>query len=104
MSDQHALLLDDFMYTEEAATLEQIHVLNALLALPAVESFRLEFPEMPHDVSEFDRFFEEHGYQNGQEPEAFAAWLANATGHRISGLALDGSGAVQADPEQSECS
>lgn len=41
----HFWLLDDLVYTEEAATLEQINALNALLALPAVESFRLELPE-----------------------------------------------------------
>jgi hypothetical protein len=50
------------------------------------------------DFSEFDRFFDEEGYQVGEEPEAFAAWLAGKTGHRVSGIALDLSGAVQADP------
>lgn len=49
------------------------------------------------DFSEFDRFFDEQGYQDGQEPEAFAAWLASLTGERVSGVALDLSGAVQAD-------
>lgn len=38
-------LLDDFAYTEEAATMAQVSALNALLALPAVEGFRLDLPE-----------------------------------------------------------
>jgi hypothetical protein len=37
--------LDDLLYSEEAATLEQISALNALLALPAVEGFRLDLAE-----------------------------------------------------------
>lgn len=47
---------------------------------------------------EFDRYFDDNGYAPGQEPEAFAAWLASKTGERVSGVALDLSGAVQADP------
>jgi hypothetical protein len=38
-------LVDDWVYTEEAGTVEQIHALNALLALPAIEGFRLDLPE-----------------------------------------------------------
>jgi hypothetical protein len=49
------------------------------------------------DFSEFDRFFDEHGYKDGEEPQAFADWLARKTGDRVSGIALDLSGAVQAD-------
>lgn len=48
--------------------------------------------------SEFDRFFYEHGYKEGEEPQAFADWLSGKTGDRVSGIALDLSGAVQADP------
>lgn len=50
------------------------------------------------DFAEFDAFFEEGGYEDGQEPEAFAEWLADKTGRRITGVAVDLSGAVQADP------
>ncbi len=50
------------------------------------------------DYSEFDRFAEANGYTREQAPEAFAAWLASKTGKRVSGVALDLSGAVQADP------
>lgn len=47
---------------------------------------------------EFDQFFAERGYSPGEEPQAFADWLANKSGRRIAGIALDLSGAVQADP------
>jgi hypothetical protein len=38
-------LLDDLVYREEAATMEQVRALNALLALPAIDGFRLDLPE-----------------------------------------------------------
>jgi hypothetical protein len=38
-------VLDEFVYTEEMGTLEQVHTLNALLALPAIESFQVELPD-----------------------------------------------------------
>ncbi|PZS10309.1 MAG: hypothetical protein DLM64_08875 [Solirubrobacterales bacterium] len=38
-------VFDDLAYSEEVATLEQISALNALLALPAVEDFRLDLSE-----------------------------------------------------------
>jgi hypothetical protein len=37
--------VDDWVYTEDVGTLDQIQTLNALLALPAVEGFRLDLPE-----------------------------------------------------------
>lgn len=37
--------LDDWVYTEESGTMEQIAALNALLALPAVEGFSLDLPD-----------------------------------------------------------
>jgi hypothetical protein len=37
--------LDDWAYTEERGTREQIEALNALLALPAREGFSLDHPE-----------------------------------------------------------
>jgi hypothetical protein len=40
-----AWLLDDFAYTEEPATIEQVRALNYLLALPAVEGFSVELPD-----------------------------------------------------------
>jgi hypothetical protein len=48
-------------------------------------------------VHDFDRFFEENGYVTGQEPEAFAAWLASKTGKPVDGIATDFSAAVHAD-------
>jgi hypothetical protein len=48
----------------------------------------------------FDRFMEDRGYTQDQAPEAFAQWLANETGGRVTGVATDLSGAVQADPEE----
>lgn len=47
---------------------------------------------------DFDAFFEERGYEDGQEPEAFAAWLASKTGRPVDGFAMDGSSAVHAEP------
>lgn len=38
-------VFDELVYTEEVATREQISALNALLALPAVEDFRLDLSE-----------------------------------------------------------
>jgi hypothetical protein len=40
-----AWYLDDFVYTEEIATLDQVQALNALLALPAVEGYQVELPD-----------------------------------------------------------
>jgi len=39
------LALDDWTFTEEWASLEQVRALNALLALPAREGFSLDLPE-----------------------------------------------------------
>lgn len=50
---------------------------------------------------DFDRFMEERGYTQKQAPEAFAQWLANKTDERVTGVATDLSGAVQADPDDS---
>lgn len=50
------------------------------------------------DFTEFDRFFDDGGYQDGDEPQAFADWLAGKTGSRVVGLSEDG--AVQADPRR----
>lgn len=47
---------------------------------------------------DFDRFFDDNGYKDGQEPEAFAAWLANLTGNPVNGIACDLSAAVYAEP------
>lgn len=47
---------------------------------------------------DFDAWFDEHGYEDGQEPEAFAAWLAEQTGAAVDGLAMDLSSAVHAEP------
>lgn len=43
----------------------------------------------------FDVFFDEHGYQDGDEPQAFADWLASLTDEKIVGIATDFSGAVE---------
>lgn len=53
------------------------------------------------DYSAFDRFAEENGYTREQAPEAFAAWLASLTGEKVSGVALDLSGAVAVSPSVS---
>jgi hypothetical protein len=37
--------LDQFAYTEELATIEQVRALNALLALPVVEGFPVDLAE-----------------------------------------------------------
>jgi hypothetical protein len=52
--------------------------------------------------ADFDRFVEEKGYKGSELPEAFAAWLANKTGKRVTGIATDLSGAVQADPSNDQ--
>lgn len=44
--------------------------------------------------AEFDHFFEERGYKDGQEPEAFADWLSSKTGKPVVGVAMDLSGTV----------
>lgn len=49
------------------------------------------------DFTEFDRFFEEGGYKDGEEPQAFADWLAGKTGEKVVGLSEDG--AVEGHPE-----
>jgi hypothetical protein len=38
-------LHDEFVYTEELATIEQVRALNALLALPAVEGFPVDLTD-----------------------------------------------------------
>lgn len=37
--------VDDWVYTEERGTMEQVRALNALLALPAREGFSLDLPD-----------------------------------------------------------
>jgi hypothetical protein len=54
--------------------------------------------EHPTGAAGFDVFFVVHGYQPGQGPEAFAAWLASRAGGPITGVAVDLSGTVHADP------
>lgn len=49
---------------------------------------------MSIDLSDFDRFFATQGYKRGEEPEAFAAWLASRTGKPVDGIATDLSAAV----------
>jgi hypothetical protein len=36
---------DEFVYTQEMATIEQIDALKAFLSLPAAEGFHVDFPE-----------------------------------------------------------
>ena len=36
-----------------------------------------------NEFADFDQFFIERWYKSGQEPEAFADWLANKTGRTI---------------------
>lgn len=55
---------------------------------------------MKPDFTEFDRFFEAGGYEKGQEPQAFADWLARKTGEKIVGLSEDG--AVEGHPLEGE--
>lgn len=45
---------------------------------------------------EFDRFFEDGGYEDGQQPQAFADWLASKTGEKVVGLSSEG--AVEGHP------
>jgi hypothetical protein len=45
----------------------------------------------------FDIFFDEHGYKDGDEPQAFADWLASQTGEKVVGISEDG--AVEGHPE-----
>lgn len=40
-----AWVIDEFVSTQEMATVEQIDALNALLALPAVEGFYVDLPD-----------------------------------------------------------
>lgn len=53
-------------------------------------------------LADFDRFFEEKGYKEGDEPQAFADWLASLTGEPVDGIATDFSGAVHAEPKKKE--
>lgn len=50
--------------------------------------------------ADFDRFFEEGDYKDGDEPQAFADYLASKTGTMIVGLSEDG--AVVGRPPESE--
>jgi hypothetical protein len=49
-------------------------------------------------AADFDSWFEESDYTKGEEPKAFAEWLAAQTGTRITGRPLDGSETFEADP------
>lgn len=51
---------------------------------------------MTMDFTEFDRFFEAGDYVDGDEPQAFADWLAGKTGQKVVGLSEDG--AVEGKP------
>jgi hypothetical protein len=51
---------------------------------------------MARDLTHFDRFFEQGGYEDGEEPQAFADWLAGKTGKKVVGLSEDG--AVEGHP------
>lgn len=53
---------------------------------------------MALDMSDFDRFFEENGYEDGQQAQAFADFLAGISGHRVVGMSEDG--VVQGDPPE----
>lgn len=53
-------------------------------------------PEAWGAWSDFDRFFEENGYKDGEEPQAFADFLALKTGKKIVGLSKHG--AVEGHP------
>lgn len=44
----------------------------------------------------FDVFFEENGYKDGDEPQAFADWLASLTGEKVVGISTEG--AVEGHP------
>jgi len=45
----------------------------------------------------FDVFFEENNYEPGDEPQAFADWLASQTGDRVVGMSTEG--VVVAEPD-----
>jgi hypothetical protein len=49
-------------------------------------------------IADFDQWFDESDYTKGEEPHAFAEWLAAQTGTRIEGRSLDGSETFHADP------
>jgi hypothetical protein len=49
-------------------------------------------------VADFDECFEESDYTKGEEPQAFAEWLAAQTGTRITGRSLDGLETFHTDP------
>lgn len=47
-------------------------------------------------ATSFDEFFEQNGYADGDEPQAFADFLAGRTGKKVVGLSEDG--AVEGRP------
>lgn len=55
-------------------------------------------PPRKADFSEFDRFFDEGDYKDGDEPQAFADWLSSKTGKKVVGLSQDG--AVEGRPSE----
>lgn len=57
---------------------------------------------MTIDLSDFDRFFATQGYKRGEEPQAFAAWLASRTGKPVDGIATDLSAAVHGEPKDAK--
>lgn len=44
-NDDWRLVIDAFDYTEEAADIAEVVALNALLSMPVVSGFELEFPD-----------------------------------------------------------
>lgn len=50
------------------------------------------------DSHPFDVFFEAGDYKDGDEPQAFADWIASKTGEKVVGIATDLSGAVEGHP------
>lgn len=41
-------------------------------------------------MEDFDKFFAENGYKDGEQPQAFADWLSGATGTKIVGISEEG--------------
>jgi hypothetical protein len=58
-------------------------------------------PESESAEHPFDVFFHEGGYQPGEEPQAFADWLAGKTRKRQVGISSEGAVEGHPPPEPS---